>query len=64
MPFLNMDKKPDKPKYWRGDLKTEIVLLLIVKLVLIILLWWFCFSEPVAKDTRQALVTRTLLHQK
>lgn len=61
--MFTMDKKYQK-KNWRGDLKTEIVVLLVVKLVLILLLWWFCFSDPIAKDVRQARVTKAILHQK
>jgi hypothetical protein len=40
----------------------EIAVILVVKVFLLYLLWALCFSNPIAKETRQLAVTRILLH--
>lgn len=43
-------------------LAIEITVILIAKVFLLYLLWWVCFSHPIAKQDRQAAVTRIIMN--
>jgi hypothetical protein len=43
-------------------LAIEITVILIAKVILLYLLWWACFSHPIAKQDRQAAVTRIIMN--
>ncbi len=46
-----------------GRLAFEITVILIVKVILLWTIWALFFSNPVAKDSRQAAVTKIILNQ-
>ncbi|MDO9281738.1 MAG: hypothetical protein Q7T88_05095 [Methylotenera sp.] len=46
-----------------GRLALEITVILIVKVILLWAIWTLFFSHPVAKDSRQAAVTKIILNK-
>ncbi len=46
-----------------GRLAFEITVILVVKVILLWTIWALFFSNPVAKDSRQAAVTKLILNK-
>jgi hypothetical protein len=63
MKSTKLELEQTKKRLSKLNLRRDIVIVLIVKVVLLWLLWYACFSDPIAKDQRLELITKSIMNR-